>query len=206
MKRVSLLSVLMIGLLAGQVSAGSYTLDSATALGFRQILAPGSSGLLMGVFDGTTWVYQSAIFPATEYPAIMQGEVGFVGTLSGNLSWMRVGLEDSFGAYDGFRTFVGNDDQSTWEVRLMANDLTSDWVSISPGGSAWLELTFASTDLTGIGFDTRLNTDLPDAPSLTDIYNISLVQREPGTPVPVPGALLLGLLGVAGGLKLRKFV
>ncbi len=203
MKRASLLSVLMVCWLAGQASAGPYTLDSATALEFRQILAPGSSGLLMGVFDGTAWVYQNPLFPATAYPAIMQDDVGFVGALSGNQSWMRIGLEDSFGDYDGFRMFVGNDDQSTWDVRLVADDLTSNWVSIPVGESASLELTFASTALTRIGFDLRLNTGLPNPPSLTDTFHISVVPL-PG--VPLPGAFILGMLGLAVGLKLRRFV
>ncbi len=78
MKRV-LLSVLMICLLAGSASAGMYTLDYATALDFLQLPADGSSGLLMGVFNGTGWEYQSPVYAATEYPAAMQGEVGFVG-------------------------------------------------------------------------------------------------------------------------------
>ncbi len=198
MKRVSVLSVVLVCLVAGQASAGPYTLDSATALEFRQILAPGSSGLLQGVFDGTTWVYQDPWLPAVEYETTMQGQVGFVGTISGNQRWMRIGLEDSFGNYDGFRTFVGNDDQNTWEIRLFANDLVSDWVVFPAGEGAWLELNFASADLTGIGFDVRLNTSLPNPPSVTDAFSVSVV--------PVPGAFILGMLGLAGVMKLRRFV
>ncbi len=200
MRRASLLAVSTICLLAGQVSAVPLTLDSATALEFRQILAPGSSGLLQGVFDGANWVYQNPWLPAVEYPAVMQGMVGFVGTISGGQSWMRIGLEDSLGDYDGFRMFMGNDDQSDWQVRLFANELTSDWVVIPIGGSAWLELDFASTTLTTIGFDIRLNTGLPNPPSLTDTFNVSVVL------VPVPGAFTLVVAGLVAGLKLRKFV
>ncbi len=119
---------------------------------------------------------------------------------------MRIGLEDSFGDYDGFRVFAGNDDQSAWELRLFANELTSDWVVIAAGQSAWLELNFASADLAQIGFDLRLNTGLADPPSLTDTFNVSVV-TQPGVPrVPVPGAFMLVMAGLAAGLKLRKFV
>jgi len=206
MKRV-LLSVLMICLLVGQASAEMYTLDYATALDFRQLPADGSSGTLMGVFNDIEQVYVFAPegFPeemvVSQYEEAMQGEVGFVGFLSGNLSWMRIGLlEDDFGTYSGFRTFLANDNENTWDVRLVANGVPDDeWVPIAAGESRWLELPFNSTGLTMIGFDVRLNTGVFNPPSITDWTHISVV--------PLQGGVILGILGLAAaGWRLRKLV
>ncbi len=204
MKRI-LLTTLVVGLLAGQASAAIYELDRTTALTFRQLTPTGSSGLLQGVFDlktvPVTQVYASSIIPAVEYAVPFLGEVGFVGTLSGNDAWMRIGVAGaSAGTYDGFHTQLANDNQSTWEVRAFANGAVSGgWVAIDPGESTWLTVAFPEAALTTFGFDVRLHRyNGPLSPSVTDTFHVSVV--------PVPGAILLGFLGLgAAGLKLRKF-
>ncbi len=202
MKRI-LLSVVVVCLLAGQASAGLYTLDYSTALDFLQITATGSSGLLNGVFNGTGWEYQNPYLPAVAYPAGMLGDVGFVGSLSGNSSWMRIGATGTFGSgtTDSFGAWLGNDDNSAWDVRLVTSAGESGWQTLVPGEFRWLEFDLTSSGyLTMIGFDVRLNTGLTPAPSVSDAFSISAV-------VPLPAAVLLGMLGLGvAGMKLRKFV
>ncbi len=209
MKRV-LLSALMACVFVGQASAEMYTLDYATAIGFHQLPADGSSGTLMAVFNDTGQVYAFAPegFPedmvVRQYADVMRGEVGFVGYLSGDLSWMRIGAEGNFGTgnYTRFGAFLANDNNSTWQVRLVTNAETptdADWVSIDAGDSRWLELDFAPTALTMVGFDVRLNVAMADHPSLTDSFHVSVV--------PLQGGAVLGVLGLAAaGLRLRKFI
>ncbi len=201
MKRI-LLSVSVICLLAGQASAGLFTLDYSTALSFRQITGGGSSGLLNGVYNGDDpWPYQNEYLPAEEYPSPMQGAVGFVGSLSGNLRWMRIGAttgDFTDPTYDSFGAWLANDDNSAWEVRLVTNDVAQDsWTPLAPGESVWL--TWGSAALTMIGFDVRLNTSLLPKASPSDSFNISAV--------PLPAGVLLGMLGLGvAGMKLRKSV
>ncbi len=198
-----LLSVAAVCLLAGQASAGLYTLDYSTALTFNKLAG---SGLLNGVYDGLAtppnqWEYQNPWLPAQAYPSPMLGDVGFVGSLSGNQSWMRIGATGTFGTgtTSSFGAWLGNDDQSAWEVRLVANNTPeSTWTSISPGQFLWFDMP-VSGPLTMIGFEVRLNTGLTPTPSPSDSFNISAV--------PIPAAVLLGMLGLGvAGMKLRKFV
>jgi len=208
-KRILLL-VAVACLFAAQASADPYELDLNTALTFRQINTS-STAHLQGVFDLTvspvTQVYTPTLFPATAYEEPFLGDVGFVGWLSGDGASMRLGVENSdIGNYTGFRTYVGNDNQSIWHVRAFANsDVSGDWVALRPGQGAWLDVTFSDeVALTTFGFDVMLATDPTDTypsdyPSVQDTFHVSAV--------PVPGAVLLGLLGMgAAGLKLRRRV
>ena len=135
MKRILLLAA-VTGFFAAHASADPYELDYATALTFEQLLPSGSSGLLNGVFDLTVspvaQVYANPFLPAAEYEEPFLGDVGFVGTLSGDGSWMRVGTDgSSIGEYTSFRTYVANDNQSIWHVRAFANsDVSGDWVAL----------------------------------------------------------------------------
>lgn len=209
MKRILLL-VVVVGLFAGQASADLYQLGHDTALTLRKIDMTGS-GAFMGVFDLTlspvsivdeSWEYD--FLKAEDYEAPFQGEVGFVGTLSGNGSWMRIGAEGDVGNYTGFRTYVANDNNSIWHVRAFANtSISGDWVALRPGESTLLDVSFATeAALETFGFDVMLvmdptNTYPSDYPSVTDTFHVSVV--------PVPGAVLLGLLGMGmAGFKLRK--
>lgn len=212
MKRV-LLTLAWACLLAGHAHADTFTIDRDTALTFRQIYNGGV--WLQGVFDLTTTpptpVYKHPTFGVEVYPDNPQGLVGFVGTITGDDNWMRIGVKNGdFGTYTGLRAFIANDNQSTWAVRLFANDCQTSWrylkspVSSDEGTSATLELSFEEMALTTFGFDVLLdvgNDPCVKWPSATDAFHVSVV------PAPVPAAALLALLGLgAAGMKLRKFV
>ncbi len=99
---------------------------------------------------------------------------------------------------------VYNDNQQNWSFALYADDGTnpiiqSGWTAIAPlGGMATLSLgipgglTFDGTDIAGILVQN--NTGQPDT------FHVSAV------PIPAPGAILLGGIGVSlvGWLRRRK--
>jgi hypothetical protein len=130
---------------------------------------------------------------------------------------MRIGLENpiQLGAdYDGFVLPISNDDGDVWEYRayLIINGgapvySEGGWTAIYPASyghtaSLLVDQTILATDSIMFGFDIRWNTALSQSfnqnAGIGDTFSTSVV--------PVPGAILLGLLGMsAAGLKLRKF-
>jgi hypothetical protein len=205
-----LLVVLTIGLSVGQAFGGIYTLDKSVATQFREVaLSPGDVGDLGLVIDrnGTTY-YTGTWYHPGVYEDVMQGKVGFVGILGdddhSSLASMRIGGSITPGLYNGFAAYIANDNQSVWQYRLYASDgaaivANNVWTPLVPGTSASLELTFPEMTVTEIGFEIQLNHGLPGGPSTADAFFTSVV------PVPVPGALLLSLLGLGiTGLKLRR--
>jgi len=106
-------------------------------------------------------------------------------------------------------SYFQNDNDDIWEVQLFyvhttSGEYASAWTSLAgDGGSAYLSTGGPGTgldldDISDIGFRIRGDMLNGDYPSSGDAFHISLV--------PVPGAVLLGLLGLgAAGWKLRKF-
>jgi len=205
-----LLLALCLSLFSSTIPAMAdvYEVDYTTALAFRDIsTTPSESGLLLNVFDlrgntnPATHIYDGPLLPEPDYQdAPWLGQVGFSAILSGDGAWMRIGADDdSIGEYDGFRIFLGNDNNSTWQVRSFVNGTSlDDWVSLDPGKGIWLESSFTATELTSFGFDVRLNMNVGEySPSVSDTFHVSAV--------PVPGAILLGVLGLSVvGVKLRR--
>lgn len=207
MKRI-LLTVVLVGLLAGQASAGMYTLDYATATQLRQLNVPTQQNKLQLVI-GTPGTVLSPVYftngdiPAPEfYGEVMQMDVGFVGYLQiGQV--IQIGLnKPAIAGFDSLGAGIANDDDDPWTVQLFATDAggthTSGWVTLSGyspvTGPRATFLTVPSVDfstLSSLGFE--VSGTRPQ-----DVFHISVV--------PVPAALLLGLLGMtAAGLKLRRF-
>jgi len=223
MKRF-LLFTLVIGLFAVQVNADLWELDKTTALGFTEelIITGTQTEETLSVYDGpTTKVYGPG--PAEYGP--MSGLVGFFGGLTGDVGFPNYDGDAKLEIYDstpglsgdidygGITAYFENDNQSIWSVQLFYVDSTdgtrtSAWVELAGlGGSAWL--TAPASGLTALDLDniTKIGlriwgehmggTDL-DYQSYSDDFHVSLV--------PVPAAVILGMLGLgAAGWKLRKF-
>ena len=149
--------------------------------------------------------------------------------------WGNVPAGD-LSAYTGYALTFENTNNSNWLVNLYMNTGWTDapwsetdrfyqsgWVEIAPGESATLVLNFTTmtnelyiggvyqglaavsnqNHVTNIGFQVGGNMTNPwvlPNPSNPDNFHITV------SPVPVPGALLLGLFGLGfTGLKLRRF-
>ncbi len=118
--------------------------------------------------------------------------------------------------YDGYSLHFRSTDDDNWFVNLYMKTETDNfyqntWVELVSGQSTQLVLDFAaegvinSDQVTDIGFQVRGNMDADpigdlDNPSNPDYYSINV------SPIPAPGAILLGSLGagLAGWLRRRK--
>ena len=111
--------------------------------------------------------------------------------------------------YDGITAYFQNDNNSTWSVRLFFDiGNTRYWSTVAAldgfGGSTYLTAgnfggTLDLSTITDIGFRVSAIMDGSGTnPSSPDAFHISVV--------PVPAAVLLGILGLGvAGLKLRKY-
>ena len=210
MKRI-LLFTLVIGLFAVQADADMWELDRPTALTILETNISASAGDTVStlvVYDG----------PGAGYP-VMSGQVGFQATLldadadgwATATIWSTTDLSGS--GWDGIRSYVENDNQSIWGVQLfydttlgLGGEVNSGaFVPLAPGASTYLTVdalggdgTLNLDDVLLIGIRVQGNMVGGDYPSSSDTFHVSVV--------PVPGAVLLGILGLgAVGIKLRKY-
>jgi hypothetical protein len=206
MKRV-LLSAVVVGLFAGPALAGLYTLDTATALQFTNWSASSVSAGDLGA--RLVWATTSS----SVYGGTMQGKVGWVGFLmddygvGDNYATMTIGAGNDAGlsgSYTGYQAFLANDDDDPWDVQLFiqtaAGKFVSGFTTLAGGSNAVLTLNtaFDFGDVKDFGFEVRGDFS-GGSPSNPDAFKISAV--------PIPGAALLGALGLfAAGLKLRRFM
>lgn len=205
MKKVMLLVavglVLGVGLTSAQ--ADLYRLDLATARSFVQqnapnpftnqlflsIDAPGEAGSHINWQVNGDW---------TEYGSDsgdMQLEVGFVGQLQRG-QVMQIGTTGALpGSYSSFGMYLANDDDDEWLVRPYLTGATytvPEYTELADGQTVFVSLSDISGTVTGYGFEVIGTRG-------SDNFHISAV--------PIPGAALLGLLGLtAAGVKLRRFV
>jgi len=220
MKRF-ILFTLVIGLFTMQANADPWELDTTTALGFTTYIDLDGSG---GDDVGSLSVYHG---PSTKvfgpggslYGAgDMSGNVGFVASFENFNEDPLVMTEINFTGtptlsgtgYTGITSYVQNDNNSTWSVELWYEidsfRYTSGFVPLDGhGGSAWLTTqAVVGLDLSmidDIGFTISAYMDGKGMnPSSPDAFHISVV------PVPVPAAVILGMLGLGvAGIKLRKY-
>lgn len=150
------------------------------------------------------------------YGADMEYAVGFAGRLlisgtGGQFASANIGLGPNVslaGTYDSFVLPISNDNQQTWEFKLYVNTtgadyLSSSWTSLAGGNQATLSLDFGGgvdfATLEDIGFIIQFNkATTGEGTNWSDDFHASVV--------PVPGAVLLGILGLSiVGVKLRKY-
>ena len=219
MKRF-ILFTLIVGLLVVPAKAGLFDIDVDTAEEFR----PQNFSDPLGV-DAVNYIgYKPGgggdlIYGSGTYQnLIMQYDVGFYGNLAlddsvDNFASAFLGVDPStitgLTGYDGMSLAISNDNQQIWEVALYALDggtyTSPDYItgfsSLAPLGKTKLTLNFGGTDIAAldeIGFIVRFNT-------ATTGGNISTADDFHVSVVPVPAAVILGLLGLSvAGLKLRK--
>ena len=146
--------------------------------------------------------------------AVTLGAVGYVATLGDGpdpdqFGTILIGSTSTgvvSGTYSTYRAYVANDNDDPWQIALYVDDgsgpTLSSFVTVAPNNYAWInydlgsDIDFSTLDL---GIAVRgIFTGLPNAqPSNPDVFHVSVV--------PVPAAVLLGILGLGvAGLKLRK--
>jgi hypothetical protein len=230
MKRI-LLVVLVVCLLAGQASADMYVMDAATAINLRNVTwydgATSNSLDWVGYNDGTAFPTTQAGIPVSPYSGNygegMYYQVAFRGGLDssvlGTYASVDIGAAANtngvldalklLGSFDSYGLNIANDNDDSWEYKLYADFSgtrydSPSWTSLGTDSQTFLTLSFAhvvpgggtvsSEDfqyLTDIGFVIRATQD-------QDTFHTSVV--------PVPGAVLLGILGLGVvGIKLRKY-
>ena len=223
MKRF-LLFALVVGLFAGQASAGMYEMDAADALNLRDVTwsdtTVGGSNILKYVGSNPGTAAGDRVYGTSSvYGKPMYYDVGFLGNLediSGDgYASVLIGAKantngvldtiKALGSFDSFGMPFSNDNDDSWQYKLYVDttggNYATPWsASLSSGGTTYLTLAFVGdvnfNTLTDIGFGIRLDTAASG--NVSDDFHTSVV--------PVPGAVLLGMLGLSvAGLKLRKF-
>ena len=220
-RKLLIFSVAVLCLSVVPAKADMYVIDAPLARQFR--MQGGSPGdyyttdlVIDNPGDATATIYHNPLAYST-YGATMKYAVGFVGQIrddtGDNLAHVAIGLGNPglTGTYDGLEMAIHNDNDDPWGYSLFAYDggpgpggLWPDPVvfkTLISGQSTNLQLLFGGpTDLstlTMIGFAVQGDSS-SGSPSNPDFYHVSVV--------PVPGAILLGILGLgAAGIKLRKF-
>jgi hypothetical protein len=187
---------------------GMYELDYSTATQFTQLNTANSGNQLYLVIDSPGdappastiyWTHDISLYD--EYGPDMQLEVGFVGQLVDS-EVMTIGLAGSLpapptdGSYDQFGAYFANDDDDDWEVSIYVttdvDTYASVFTGIAPGSQMFLSTPIFSGTVEEFGFEVNYAGGQG-----SDNFHISVV--------PVPGAVLLGMLGLAvAGVKLRK--
>jgi hypothetical protein len=228
MKRILLFGV-MVGLFAGQGQASAdlyYTMDVPTAAQLTAVSWSDAQSYGMryiGYNPGNLADRISGNEP--EYGALMGYAVGFAGNITvdralkngtNTVASVNIGLGPNVslaGIYDGFFLPISNDNQQTWEYKLYVDTdagsgieyVSPSWTPLAAGTRTTLTLPFGTevnfSTLNDIGFIIQFNmaTTGGNGQSWSDDFHTSVV--------PVPGALLLGLLGLGTvGAKLRRLV
>ena len=206
MKRFLLFCV-VVGLFAGQASAAMYEVTAPVARTFTQLSPITADNVLKLVIDspgtpGST-TYSGLNGYGGDYGEGMLHEVGFAGhIMTGHV--MLIGAAKTITSASGIDQIgmdLSNDNDDSYDYRAFARYSDASFsvspvlLSLLPDTAAFISVDLDDLSLksvVAIGFTIEIN----NRPS--DDFHTSVV--------PVPGAVLLGILGLsAAGLKLRKF-
>lgn len=234
-RKILLLIICFTALCLSAASATAdliFTIDKDAALLFTmQDAYNGASGYTAQLDSGSPYTDPAPYNPP--FPGYMQGTVGFIGQLDPDLTgdvfgWMKIGSGDEtiisdLSGYDAYQSFVANDNDDYWGAMLYitTSNGTTNTTYYSSGNTSivsygdFTEIAnhayrLLTLDLSGvsnlsnvvdIGFvagGSHIQSIDSDYPSLGDSFHLSVV--------PVPAAVILGVLGLGvAGLKLRKF-
>ena len=193
--------------ISGSAFADIYELTREEALAMTNIVQDeddgGTNVGALSVYDGYSTLYGS-----------MSGEVGFTASLQDTDNPLDYAVAKIYcivdgvpgSLYDGITSYFENDDEDIWSVQMYYvidgfESNSGDFVELAGGASTYLTILgeVETDDIDEYGFRVMgLMTGTLGHPSQSDAFHISVV--------PVPGAILLGLLGLgAAGIKLRKF-
>lgn len=220
--KLAVLSLIVLIISAVPASADMWKLDKDTALTFTSSsILQGSVSNALSVYDGpVTRVFGTG---PDEYGP-MQMQVGYYGGLAGDIGYPAYGgtaIMEIFNGqialtddvdYDGMLVHIANDNQSKWSFQVFyvdptdGGERTSIWKELNPATSTILVASASALggldlgDITTIGLRVKgENMGGADTsyPSYSDDFHVSVV--------PVPAAMLLGLLGLGtAGLRLRR--
>lgn len=212
----------LLAVAATPAFAAMYTVDMNAAAEFRPMIWSDTTSAArnvihyIGYSDGTD-ASDKIAGTDLQYYAAMTGAVGFSGNLSDlntdgvasvsiGANQTAAGLSELAGGslYEGVNLTIANDDQQEWEYKLYANSFSTSyetsWVSLAGGTATTLSLDFGMADqIYDLGFVVQFNqTTTGGGTNFTDDFHTSVV--------PVPGALLIGMLGLgSAGLRLRRY-
>lgn len=222
-KILFIMSVMALLVGATPAFAGIFTIDTPTAalFGDKGVSAGDSGSLEYTGYSPGTLAANKISGTAAIYGAIpMVYNVGFAGSIqdtdNSGFADIYIGVSNVSaaggpaildGSVTGLELAISNDNQQIWNYRLYAKEAggthySDTWLSLPAGDQSTLDLAFVGgydgSDVTEFGFVVQFEkATTGGGTNLSDDFHTSVV--------PVPGALLIGLLGLGtAGMKLRK--
>lgn len=202
MKKFILASVILAIMATPVLAAPTFTIQKTDLLNMTELAqSPGPDGGQIDIDISIITDVESAF--QGDGGNQLTGEVGFGGHLEDGLSspaaWIKIGLSGlslDLSGYTDYELVMANDNNNdTWQAALFVDSTWSSLVTIAAGSQALLNLDIQAIDsASSIGFIVQGVID--------DKYHMSV------SPVPAPGALLLGSMGmgIVGWLRRRRML